>query len=97
MRWECRAAAAPSRPEPRILAITPRPGSQRGPARGRVVGLLTHATVSNDIEGIVMEATTNVAAATCNLFRYDGGEYIYYNWSTKARTQGTYSNARRPR
>ena len=46
-----------------------------------------------------MEATTNVAATTGNLFRYDdggGGEYIY-NWSTKARTQGTYSNARRPR
>jgi hypothetical protein len=39
-----------------------------------------------------------VAATTGNLFRYDGGggEYIY-NWSTKARTQGTYSNARRPR
>jgi len=64
---------------------------------GRVVALLTHANVSNDIEGIVMEATTNVAAATGKPFRYDGGEYIYYNWSTKARTQGTYSNARRPR
>ena len=64
--------------------------------RGSVVGLLTHAKVNNDIEGIVMEATTNVAAATGKPFRYDG-EYVYYNWSTKARTQGTYSNARRPR
>jgi len=75
--------------------------SPRGPAhrvdpRGSVVGLLTHAKVNNDIEGIVMEATTNVAAATGKPFRYDG-EYVYYNWSTKARTQGTYSNARRPR
>ena len=44
-----------------------------------------------------MEPSTNVGATTGNPFRYDGGEYIYYNWSTKARTQGTYSNSRRPR
>ena len=37
-----------------------------------------------------MEATSNVAATTGNLFRYDGGQYIY-NWSTKGLTPGTYS------
>jgi hypothetical protein len=40
--------------------------------------------------GTVIEATSNVAATTGNLFRYDGGQYIY-NWSTKGLTQGTYS------
>ena len=57
----------------RLTAWTPR-GSGRRPADAR--------EVSNDIEGIGIEATANVAATTGNLFRY-GGEYIY-NWSTKA-------------
>ena len=46
-----------------VPAGTENPGDDPGPAhrvdpRGSVVGLLTHAKVNNDIEGIVMEATT---------------------------------------
>ena len=51
---------------------------------------LSYAKISNGIEGTVVEATSNVAATTGNLFRYDGGQYIY-NWSTKGLTPGTYS------
>jgi len=51
---------------------------------------LSLAKISNGIEGTVVEATSNVAATTGNLFRYDGGQYIY-NWSTKGLTPGTYS------
>jgi lysophospholipase L1-like esterase len=43
------------------------------------------------IEEKVVEATTNVAATTGNLFRYDAREQQYvYNWSTRGMQAGTY-------
>lgn len=43
------------------------------------------------IPGMEVEATTNVAATTGNLFRYDAREEQYiYNWSTKGMQPGTY-------
>jgi lysophospholipase L1-like esterase len=43
------------------------------------------------IEEKVEEATTNVAATTGNLFRYDAREEQYiYNWSTRGMKPGTY-------
>lgn len=46
---------------------------------------LTYAQVTNGIEGPVMNASTNVASTTGNVFRYSGQEYIF-NWSPRART-----------
>jgi hypothetical protein len=43
------------------------------------------------IEEQVVEATTNVAATSGNLFRYDAREQQYiYNWSTRGMEPGTY-------
>jgi hypothetical protein len=55
------------------------------------VAHLLVARVSNGIEGTYLEATTNGAADTGNLFRSDGpGSYIY-NLSTKGMATGTWS------
>jgi beta propeller repeat protein len=53
---------------------------------------LSYAKVSNQIEGDILEAVTNVGGSTGSQFRYDptAGQYIF-NWSTKGLTAGTYS------
>ena len=53
---------------------------------------LSYAKVSNQIEGDILEAVTNVGGSTGSQFRYDptAGQYIF-NWSTKGLAAGTYS------
>lgn len=50
---------------------------------------LTYAKVDTETKGTVVEAVTNVAATSGDLFRYTDAQYIY-NWSTKGLTLGTY-------
>jgi hypothetical protein len=52
---------------------------------------LSYAKITDNIEGTVIEAVTNVAATSGNLFRYDAaaGQYMF-NWSTKDLSSGTY-------
>ncbi len=52
---------------------------------------LKYTKLTNGIAGDELEAVTNVAATTGNLFRYDAtsGQYIF-NWSTKGLSDGTY-------
>ena len=52
---------------------------------------LTHVKVSNGVTGDELEATTNVAATTGNLFRYDPTNNLYiYNLDTKQMSRGTW-------
>jgi len=55
------------------------------------VAKISFAKVSNGILGDELEATTNVAATTGNLFRLVDNQYIF-NWgtNTKSLTTGTY-------
>ncbi|MCK6546929.1 PxKF domain-containing protein [Myxococcota bacterium] len=47
------------------------------------------AQLSNDVLGTDLEAVSTANATTGNLFRWDGGQYIF-NLSTKGLSQGTY-------
>lgn len=57
---------------------------------GTAAATLTIAKISNNIEGTFVEAVSTANATTGNLFRSDGGQYIF-NLSTKGLAAGTYS------
>jgi lysophospholipase L1-like esterase len=60
---------------------------------GSATARLAYVKAHHDefISGQEEEATTNVAATTGNLFRYDAREQQYiYNWSTRGMEPGTY-------
>jgi alpha-tubulin suppressor-like RCC1 family protein len=54
------------------------------------VATLTLAKISSSVEGTYVEAVSTSAATSGNLFRYDGGQYIF-NLSTKGLSTGTWS------
>jgi lysophospholipase L1-like esterase len=55
------------------------------------IGRLELAKVSNDVEGSFVEAVTNVAATSGNLFRESGGGDYIFNLATKPLSTGTWS------
>jgi hypothetical protein len=61
-----------------------------GVLQSAAIARLEVVKLSDDIEGDVLEAVSTSAATTGNLFRYDGGQYIF-NLSTKGLSTGTWN------
>jgi hypothetical protein len=54
------------------------------------VARLYVSKMSNGVVGTELEADSNVAATSGNLFLYDGGGQYHFNWDTKGQSVGTY-------